>query len=114
MKGLSCPPGAAKRRKMNYCFRRLIVRILYEKPLAVIFQRKDEVFRELEQQFPYLAEHGSTEPGFETANFTGEDYRDLFPDKQISESGLSKPAFWQSMIPDMLLSGDVDNINKKK
>ena len=82
------------------------------KTLGGYFQRKDEVFRELEQQFPYLAEHGSTEPGFETANFTGEDYRDLFPDKQISESGLSKPAFWQSMIPDMLLSGD-DNINKE-
>jgi ferric-dicitrate binding protein FerR (iron transport regulator) len=83
------------------------------KTLSGYFRRKDEVFKGLEQQFPYLADPGfSTELGFEDVNSAGGDYRGFFPDKQLSESGLSKPEFWKSMIPDMLLSGD-DNINEE-
>ena len=75
--------------------------------LREYYQQRDEVFQTLKQRFPDLANAKlSSEPGFEDDDPIDQEYREFFPEKQVAESGLSKPEFWHSMIPECILSGE--------
>ena len=90
-------------------FRELASPYFMRNTLKGYYQRRNDVFQMLKQRLPWLSGVGlSNETGFEDDDPADQDYREHFPEKQLAESGLTKIEFWKSMIPEMLVTYNVN------